>query len=89
MFGIEERRQEREIKFQIAERQQLYKLVFDTPEGKKVLEDLAKRCFAKNTTFSENNGQMAFNEGRRSIYVFILSMVEKDLTEILEELTKG
>ena len=86
MFEFANRKHERELKAQIAEKQQLYKLVFDTPEGKKVLSDLAKRCFVKNTTYNDNAIQMSFNEGRRIVYVYIQDMVEKDLTQILEEI---
>ena len=77
-----------EIKKQIAENQQLYHRVFDTNDGKLVLEDLKKRCFINHTTYNDSHGQMSFNEGRRSIYVHIINLLNKDLKEVLEELTK-
>lgn len=87
-FDNEQKAQERELKSQIAANQQLYRNVFDTPEGKAVLEDLRKRCFDKMTTFDDNPYRTYFNEGRRSVYKYIINLLEQDLTQILEELTK-
>jgi len=77
-----------EIEKAVAESQALYKRVFDNPEGRLVLEDLAKRCSVNTTTLNENHGIMCFAEGRRSIYTHIVNMVQKDIKEILEDLTK-
>ncbi len=77
-----------EIEKQIAENQQRYQRVFGSEEGKQVLSDLEKRCFINHTTYNDNHGQMSFNEGRRSIFVYINNMLKKDLKEMLEELTK-
>ena len=79
---------EQEINKQIAAKQQLYKRVFDNPDGKDVLKDLAGRSFVKITTYDPDEKKMSLNEGRRSIYVYITNLVEKDLTQILEDLTK-
>ena len=87
MFGISDKKQQREIQSQIAQRQQLYRRVFDSVDGQAVLKDLAQRCFVNQTTYSDNHGKMGFQEGRRSVYYFITSLLEKDLTQILEELT--
>jgi len=87
-FGKADKEQRQQIEKQIAENQQLYQRIFNTDDGKKVLKDLEKRCFINHTTYSDNHGQMSFNEGRRSIYVHIKNLLEKDLTKILEELTK-
>jgi phenylacetate-coenzyme A ligase PaaK-like adenylate-forming protein len=89
MFGYEDKKQLREIEKQITENQQLYQRVFDSEDGRKVLRDLEKRCFINHTTYNDNHGQMSFNEGRRSIYVHIKNLLEKDLKQILEDLTKG
>jgi hypothetical protein len=87
MFG-QDKKQEREINKQIAENQQLYQRVFGTNDGKAVLKDLEKRCFINHTTYNDSYGQMSFSEGRRSIYIHIKNLLEKDLTQIIEELTK-
>ena len=88
-FGGNNKKQERKVQSRIAENQKLYRVIFDTPEGKKVLEDLAKRCFENYTTYdSSDSKKIYFNEGRRSVYKYITNLLEKDLTQILEELTK-
>ena len=85
------KKQEREIEKQITDNIQLYKRVFGNPDGEAVLKDLEKRCFDKRTTYpgEDKIGEWGMNEGRRSIYKYITNLLEKDLTEILEELTKG
>jgi hypothetical protein len=91
MFGHdrENQEQQRKIESQITANIQLYKRVFGGEDGKAVLQDLEKRCFINHTTFNDNHGQMSFNEGRRSIFVYIKNLLEKDLTQILEDLTKN
>lgn len=88
MFFDQSHKINREIEKQIAENQQLYKRVFDTVDGKAVLKDLEKRCFINHTTYNDSHGQMSFNEGRRSIYVHIINLLNKDLKEVLESITK-
>ena len=80
--------QNKQIEKQIVANQQLYKRVFDTPEGQSVLKDLKKRCFINSTTYDDNHGRMSLQEGRRSIYVYITNLINKDIKEILEEITK-
>lgn len=86
---FDNRKQEREINQQIAANQQLYKRVFDNTDGKAILKDLEKRCFVKHTTYDPDEKKMGVNEGRRSIYFYITNLVEKDIQEILEDLTKN
>lgn len=89
MFWDKENKEQlKKVESQIAENIKLYKRVFGGEDGANVLRDLEKRCFVNHTTFSDNHGQMGFNEGRRSIYVYIKNLLEKDLTQILEDLTK-
>lgn len=64
---------------EITERKQLYQNVFESPDGKKVLEDLSRQAFGKKTTFNENANKMAFNEGQRSIVLHINSIMTIDL----------
>lgn len=91
MFNLDRKNKEheREINKQIAANQQLYKRVFDNEDGKAVLKDLEKRCFVNFTTYNDSHGQMSFSEGRRSIYIHIKNLIEKNLTQILEDLTKN
>lgn len=75
---------------QIAEKQQRYHRVFDSEDGKWVLEDLAKRSCDNRTTYpgEDKIGEWGINEGRRSLYKYITNLLNRDLKGILEELTK-
>ena len=54
-----------------------YKFIFNSEEGKRVLEDLSKRCHESSTTFSKDNShETAFLEGQRSILLFIKAMLK-------------
>ena len=54
-----------------------YKITFDSEEGKKVLNDLEKRCHEFVTTFSKDNSyETAFLEGQRSILIFLKAMIK-------------
>lgn len=81
-------KKDREVKIQemVKNNVELYKRVFSGPDGKAVLEDLRKRCFVDRTTYHENPVKMGMNEGRRSIFVHIQNMVEKDIESILADL---
>ena len=91
MFGQSRQNKELERKQQeqIAANQQLYKRVFDNEDGKAVLKDLEKRCFINSTTYDPDEKKMGINEGRRSIFFYITNLVNKDIQQILEELTKS
>lgn len=52
---------------------------FDTPEGKRVLENLSNECFENQPTFVANNQYgTAFHEGKRNVILYIRSMLAKD-----------
>ena len=53
-----------------------YKIIFDTEEGQRVLNDLEKRCHEFVTTFSKDSYQTAFLEGQRSMLIFIKAMIK-------------
>ena len=55
-----------------------YKIIFNTDEGKRVLNDLEKRCHEFVSTFSKDNSyETAFLEGQRSVLIFIKAMINK------------
>ena len=58
-----------------------YKFVFTTGEGKRVLADLCAR-FSMFDAIRGDWGQMAFQEGQRSVVVFINQFVRADLNEL-------
>lgn len=62
-----------------------YKKCFESDDGKKVLGDLTKRCFAKQSTFTGEALTMAYNEGTRSILLHINSMI--DFTNLKNDVT--
>lgn len=65
----------------------LYKLVFLTEEGKKVLDDLAAVCGVDYTSFDSDALKMAYNEGLRAVYLYIkffLDYEEKDEEKLKE-----
>ena len=59
-----------------------YKIVFSSDDGKKIIEDLEKRCHEFVTTHDKNNShETAFLEGQRSVLIFMKSMINKNLEE--------
>ena len=59
-----------------------YKIVFNSDDGKKIIEDLEKRCHEFVTTHAKGDShETAFLEGQRSVLIFIKSMINKKLEE--------
>ena len=58
-----------------------YKIVFNSDDGKKVIEDLEKRCHEFVTTHAKESHETAFLEGQRSVLIFMKSMINKNLEE--------
>lgn len=59
-----------------AKHKTLYKNVFNTVEGKKVLRDLMDFCHFTNPTYDPNNiHNSAFNEGKRRVLLRIISFM--------------
>jgi len=73
---------------QIKERKQLYQDVFESPNGKKVLEDLSRHAFINKTTLNENSNRMAFSEGMRSLVLHIQNMMKIDIEKTTELIKK-
>tara|TARA_R100000656_G_C3869107_1_gene111725 strand:- start:291 stop:509 length:219 start_codon:yes stop_codon:yes gene_type:complete len=49
-----------------------YKFVFSSDEGKRVLDDLQRRCFYTSSTFVPDNANETFvREGQRSVVLHI------------------
>ena len=60
---------------------ELYKTVFDTEDGDKVLEDLGLRFCEQSSTFSTDPCETAYREGQRTVVLFIRSMLRDKQTE--------
>ena len=59
-----------------------YKQVFNSDNGKKVLEDLEKRCSYHTTTHIKGDShESAYLEGARSVVLFVKNMLTKKLEE--------
>lgn len=58
----------------------LYKNVFESEEGKKILGDLEARYSIHGTTFSSDASETAYREGQRTVVLFIKSMLREQPT---------
>ena len=55
-----------------------YKFVFGSDEGKRILDDLSKRCHEFVTTHDKQSAtESAFLEGQRAVLIFIKNMINK------------
>lgn len=64
----------------IAQNKQLkadYRAAFSTVAGQRVLDDLSKRCFVRQSTFKGDCNITIFNEGKRAVFLHIQTMSEK------------
>ena len=66
---------------------ELYKEVFTSVQGERVLEDLGLRFCEHSSTFSADANETAYREGQRTVVLFIKSML-RDLKQ-LEEMAKN
>ena len=55
----------------------IYKRIFDTPDGKLMLEDLRNRCYVKVSSYHHqtNSNDVLFNEGMRAVVLHIESQI--------------
>ena len=54
---------------------QLYKTVFTSEDGQRILDDLGVRFCEHSTTFSADPCETAYREGQRTVVLFIRSML--------------
>ena len=67
---------EKQLEKNIQELKEKYKFVFNTDEGKAILNDLEKRCHYHSTTNVKGDShESAYMEGQRSVLLFIKSML--------------
>lgn len=66
-----------------AKKQRIYKNVFSTPEGEKVLADLAIFCGQYSPTYQQGDSHdTAYKEGMRRVFLRIHSYLNRDDAEI-------
>ena len=65
----------------------LYKTVFATDDGVRVLNDMATRFSVHSSTFSTEPTETAYREGQRTVVLFLLAMIadQKKPEEIANE----
>lgn len=73
---------------EIKELKQLYLNVFDSADGKKVLEDLSKKLYVYRTPFDENSNNMSFKVGQQSVILHIKNMMNIDIKKTEELINK-
>ena len=70
---------EKQLEKNIQELKEKYKFVFNTDEGKAILNDLEKRCHYHSTTNVKGDShESAYLEGQRSVLLFIKSLLRKE-----------
>ena len=64
---------------EIKQLREIYEIVFGSDQGKRVMEDLEKRChFWSTTNIKGDSHESAYMEGQRSVLLFIKSMLQKE-----------
>lgn len=58
-----------------------YQKVFGTADGKEVLKDMEERCFFMAMMYQGDVNGLLIKEGRRSVYLEILSLVNDPLPD--------
>ena len=66
---------------------QLYKTVFTSEDGQKILDDLGVRFCEHSSTFSSDPCETAYREGQRTVLLFIKSMIRD--RQPLEDITSN
>ena len=66
----------------LKEKREDYKKTFGTEEGKRVLKDLEKLCLYRSSIFDKEPMVMALQEGLRTVYLHITTIMEMDIEEL-------
>ncbi len=61
------------------------RLVFNTAEGRNVLDDLKARYCINTTTFSVDPTETAYREGQRTVILYIMNLIEETTPQELQE----
>ena len=73
----------------IRELEKIYNSIFDTPNGKRVLEDLEKRSYLHRSMFTADAMTLAYKEGLRNTVLHIKTMVSMPLNTKANTETPG
>ena len=64
-----------------------YRRVFRTADGMAILEDLKKSCCFNRSTLAQGPELVQYHEGRRSVILSILDLMDRDISKLHEQLT--
>ena len=79
-FGVDEPRKDvahKERAATISQNNQLFRSVFTTFDGEKVLRDLMEKFYKYGSHVAGDSHSTAFREGRRDVVIYILDRLEK------------
>lgn len=65
-----------------------YQRLFDSEDGKVVLNDLMRSCYFYRTTAEASPHETYFNEGQRAVVLRILETLKVNITELTTNITK-
>ena len=63
-----------------------YKRIFNSHDGKLILQDLIEQHRVLNSSFSKDATEMAFAEGERNVVLRILSLIDTSSEAILKKI---
>jgi hypothetical protein len=73
----------------VAAIKEAYERVFSTEEGKMILDDLAKKCLDGIGVYVAEANQYIYNEGKRSIFMYLLDCIKLDFKLYAERFVEG
>jgi len=68
----------------LKETQKAFRLTFGNETAKDVLAELRVFCNATTTTYNGDTNQMLIDEGRRQVFLYIMSMLKVDVEQVYE-----
>jgi hypothetical protein len=88
----EEQERQRKVELEFKQLIRDYQTTFSTVHGARVLEDLLKQCRVFHLSFTGNSNTFLY-EGKRSIGLYVLTMIDRlsldGLIELKDQFTKS
>lgn len=69
----------------IVEQKMAFERVFHSNDGEKVLTVIANQCLPQLGEFESDTHKMAFNEGKRNIFLLLLKLANIQMESFLEK----
>jgi hypothetical protein len=83
---VKPKNREAEIAKKSVERVQLYQRVFGTPEGRRVLMDMANAHSIMRSTFDGDVHKMLLHEGERNVILRLLKLAKVNVNDLIERI---